>query len=88
MPSKIDNNVLNLSAIEGVDCIGDSRQLINTNTTTLGNELSTVSVLTQNLNTSFNTNNINSLDTLTTLVSSLSVFSPTGNYLGYIPIYK
>jgi hypothetical protein len=38
--------------------------------------------------TSFNTNNAGLSTALTTHVSNLSVYSPTGTYLGFIPIYQ
>jgi hypothetical protein len=40
------------------------------------------------LNSSFNVGNVGPLNTLGTLVSSLSVFDTLGAYMGYIPIYQ
>lgn len=40
------------------------------------------------LQQSFNTNNIGLSTTLTTYVSSLSVYDAAGNYIGFLPIYR
>jgi hypothetical protein len=88
MPAPIDNSVVSLSTIEGVDCIGDSRSIINGNITALGISVSSINTTVQSLNTSFNTNNVGASATLTTQVNVLSVFTPSGSYLGFIPIYK
>ena len=116
MATLISNNIISLTAIEGTDCLGDSRAVINNNTTTIGNSISSLTLQTttlsttvtnisliasnlqtnlttlssteSGLNTSFNTNNIGLSTTLTTYVSSLSVFTPTGSYIGFIPIYQ
>jgi hypothetical protein len=88
MPAPISNTFVSLSTIEGVDCIGDSRTIINENITVLGNSLSGLNTTVENLNTSFNTNNVGPSATLTTQVNVLSVFNPAGTYLGFIPIYQ
>jgi len=106
--------------IDGTDCLGDSRLIINTNfenievatcslsssvsaqnifnktiltsltsqTATLSSQTLSLSTTLTTLNNSFNTNNVSPLNTLGTLVSSLSVFSDTGDYMGYIPLYQ
>jgi hypothetical protein len=86
MPAAIDNNMLRLSSIEGVDCIGDSRSLINNNFTVLGSQLSAAMVALSALST--NPKNLGGPTTLTTYVSSLSVFNFNGSYIGFIPIYR
>lgn len=125
MATLISNDIISLTGIDGTDCLGDSRAVINGNITTVGESLSSLytrtstisstvttlnasvtanqtnvtSVSTQVVNlstdftalqTSFNTNNAGPLDTLTlgTLVSSLSVFNSSGDYIGYLPIYQ
>ena len=85
MPAVINNSMLSLSSIEGVDCIGDSRSLINSNFTALGSALSAAMVT---LSAFSNTKNLGQPTTLTTYVSSLSVFNPAGSYIGFIPIYR
>ncbi len=117
------NDIVSLTAIDGTDCLGDSRAVINNNIITIGhaltginsntvtistalidtnnnvttNQTNTLTVSTDlislsadvtELQTSFNTNNTGPLDTLGTLVSSLSVFDASSNYIGYIPIYQ
>jgi hypothetical protein len=66
-------------------------QTLQTNLSTLSSEFkSTVPVLSttlNNLQTQFNTQNIGPSATLTTYVSSLSVYTSTGSYIGFIPIY-
>jgi hypothetical protein len=64
--------------IDGTDCIGDSRSTINNN----------FSALEVGVCNSVKTTNIGRLTTLGTLVSSLSVFNPSGTYLGYVPLYR
>lgn len=64
--------------IDGTDCIGDSRSTINNN----------FSALEVNVCNSVKTTNVGRLTTLGTLVSSLSVFNPSGTYMGYIPLYR
>lgn len=115
MATQIPNTTISLTAIDGTDCLGNSRAVINTNITTIGQSISSLTLktvalstsitslnalLTANttrlntlsstvsgINTSFNTNNIGLSTTLTTYVSSLSVFRPNGTYIGFIPIY-
>lgn len=85
MASVIDNSLLRLSAIEGVDCIGDSRVLINSNFTVLGSALSST------MGGVFgfaNFKNVGNPTALTTVVKALSVFTPAGAYIGFIPIYQ
>lgn len=106
--------------LDGTDCLGDSRLIINTNfenievatctlsssvsaqnitnrtlfqtlssrTTTLSSQTQYLSSTLASLNSSFNVGNIGPLNTLGTLVSSLSVYNNTGVYIGYIPIYQ
>ncbi len=77
-----------LTAIDGTDCIGDTRPIINNNITNLGTSLCTLSSTVARIDTSFNPNNVGSLGTLGTLVGSLSVFNTSGSYIGYVPIYQ
>jgi methyl-accepting chemotaxis protein len=123
MATLIFNDVISLTSIDGTDCLGDSRAVINNNTINIGqalsgintntttisstlidtnnnvtvNQTNTLTVSTDlislsasvtELQTSFNINNTGPLDTLGTLVSSLSVFDASSNYIGYIPIYQ
>lgn len=53
----------------------------------LSSNTQTLSTSLKNLLTQFNTNNIGPSATLTTYVSSLSVYTSLGNYIGFIPIY-
>lgn len=78
-------NCVSISAIEGTDCIGDTYGFLNKNFENLGAGICTLSAT---ISASFNTANIVPKTTLGTLVSALSIFSTTGTYLGYIPIYK
>lgn len=113
MATPISNTVISLTAIDGTDCLGDSRAVINSNITTIGTSISsltlnsttlsttvtnlnllllgntnTLSAAITGINTSFNTSNIGLSTTLTTYVSSLSVYFPNGSYIGFIPIYN
>ena len=74
---------LELYEINGTDCIGDSRAVINNNTELLGTTV-------MELSTQLDTRKSRPTTTLgsSTLVRALSVFSPTGTYLGFLPIYK
>ena len=62
-------------------CIGDSLDTFNANFSALDTAL-------QSLSGQISTIHIGPSATLTTLVSSLSVFSPAGSYIGFIPIYR
>ena len=89
MPALITSvTCTSLCAINGTDCIGDTRPIINANITNLGASVCTLSSTVTRINTSFNTNNIGPRSTLGTLVSSLSVFNTSGSYIGYVPIYR
>ncbi len=81
--------------INGFECIGDSLSKINLNFDNLDTEVQTLSTdiisLSSDIDsiqTQFNTQNIGPSATLTTNVSSLSVYDFTGNYIGFIPIYN
>ena len=49
--------------------------------------IQTLSTTLENLLVQFNTENIGPSATLTTYVSSLSVYTSVGDYIGFIPIY-
>jgi hypothetical protein len=101
-----------LTSMDGLDCVGDSRHVINGNITNLGTAVCTISTtlinsttainssfttlstivssqstILNSLSTSFNTNNITPSATFTQYVSTLQLFTPQGNYIGFIPIY-
>jgi hypothetical protein len=61
---------------------------LSTNVNTLSTGLTTLSASFVTLQNSFNTTNIGPSSTLTTYVSSLSVYSTVGSYIGFIPIYR
>jgi hypothetical protein len=75
MPAPISNSVVSLSTIEGVDCIGDSRLIINENITALG---ISVSSLTLQLGSSIP---LSTLNRYTTNIgnNSASIFTITHN---------
>ena len=61
---------------------------LETDLISLSSNTQTLSTSLENLLVQFNTNNIGPSATLTTYASSLSVYTPLGNYIGFIPIYK
>ena len=56
MATQISNTVISLTGIDGTDCLGDSRTVINTNITTIGQSISSLSANT--------TTQINNLSTV------------------------
>lgn len=70
-----------------LDNLSISAQTLETNITTVSTSVNVLSAEFTNLQTSFNTSNIGPSATLTTHVSSLSVYTSNGDYIGFIPIY-
>jgi hypothetical protein len=52
MATLIPNTVISLTSIDGTDCLGDSRTVINSNTTTIGQSISSLTLNTTTLSTS------------------------------------
>ena len=52
MATQISNTVISLTGIDGTDCLGDSRTVINTNITTIGQSLSSLTLDSVALSTS------------------------------------
>ena len=71
MATPISNTIISLTAIDGTDCLGDSRAVINNNTTTIGESISALSVQ----NTAISASIIDVQTTLNTTLTSNIVFS-------------
>ncbi len=69
--------------INGTDCLGDSRLILNTNFQNIETFTHTLSTSTIK-NTTISTNN----PPTTTRTHTLSVYNSNGNYIGFIPIYN
>jgi len=70
--------------------ITDLSSTVQAQQTTITNLTTNVDTLSTDLTTllnSFNTTNIGPSSTLTTYVSTLSVYDSVGSYIGFIPIY-
>ena len=63
MATQISNTVISLTAIDGTDCLGDSRAVINTNITTIGQSISSLRVSVSSLSAN-TTTQINNLSTV------------------------
>ena len=63
MATLISNTVISLTGIDGTDCLGDSRAVINSNTTTIGQSISSlrVSISSLSANTSTQINNLSTV---------------------------
>jgi hypothetical protein len=76
--NRLTNSTRTLST--SITALSTTTNFLSSTVFTLRNNLTSLSA-------SFNIQNVGPKTTLNTLVSSLSVFSVTGTYLGYIPIY-
>jgi hypothetical protein len=66
--------------IDGTDCLGDTRPVLNTNFQNLETTLAGAVITTNRVSTS--------TPPLSTYTRTLSVYNSTGQYLGFIPIYQ
>lgn len=88
MATPISNTIISLTAIDGTDCLGDSRAVINGNTTTIGQSISSLTLNTTTLSTSVtdldilvtaNTTELNSISSSIIVYSNVSAVSATPN---------
>lgn len=85
MATQISNTVISLTGIDGTDCLGDSRTVINTNITTIGQSLSSLTLDSVALSTSITslnvlvTANTTRFDTLSSTVSDINTSFNTNN---------